>query len=94
MSDLSAEKVVAELLAWSPKNVTTRERKERFLRSFDANKSPLRTAITAISERIYLHGLDWLTDEQLAEITSDVVVNAMSGNRRMVRDRAILRRGL
>lgn len=71
---------------------TTRERQERFLRSFDAHKSPLRTAITAISERIYRDGLDWLTDEQLTEITSDVVESAMSANRRMVRNRAILRR--
>jgi hypothetical protein len=70
----------------------TRERKERFLRSFDAHKSPLKTAITAISERIYRDGLDWLTDEQLAEITSDVVENAMFANRRMVRNRAIYRR--
>lgn len=71
---------------------TTRERKERFLRSFDANKSPLRTAITAISERIYRHGLDWLTDEQLTEITSDVVENAMSAHRRTMRNRNALRR--
>lgn len=70
----------------------TRERQERFLRSFDAHKSPLRTAITAISERIYRDGLDWLTDEQLAGITSDVVENVISANRRMVRNRAILRR--
>jgi len=70
----------------------TRERQERFLRSFDAHKSPLKTAITAISERIYRDGLDWLTDEQLTEITSDVVENALSANRRMVRNRNVLRR--
>ncbi|MEZ2410505.1 hypothetical protein AB6806_27290 [Bosea sp. RCC_152_1] len=70
----------------------SRDRKDRFLRSFDAHKSPLRTAITAISERIYRDGLDWLTDEQLTEITSDVAENAISANRRMVRNRAILRR--
>lgn len=70
----------------------TRERKERFLRGFDAHKSPLKTAITAISERIYRDGLDWLTDDQLTEITSDVVESAMSANRRMVRNRNALQR--
>lgn len=67
----------------------TRERKERFLRSFDAHKSPLRTAITAISERIYRDGLDWLSDEQLSEITADVAESARSATRRNIRNRKI-----
>ena len=70
----------------------SRERKERFLRSFDAHKSPLKTAITAISERIYRDGLDWLSDEQLTEITSDVAEQAIATTRRVVRNRAFLRR--
>jgi hypothetical protein len=69
----------------------SRERKERFLSSFDAYKSPMRTAITAISERIYRDGLDWLTDEQLSEITTDVLENARSSHRRMMRRRFELR---
>lgn len=70
----------------------TRERQERFLRSFDSHRTPMATAITAISERIYRDGLDWLSDEQMTAITSDVADQAMSANRRMVRNRAILRR--
>ncbi|MCV9940958.1 hypothetical protein OIU35_31795 [Boseaceae bacterium BT-24-1] len=70
----------------------TRDRKDRFLRSFDADSRSMKTAITAISERIYRDGLDWLTDEQLDQITSDVLQNYRFSQRLMIRNRNLLRR--
>lgn len=70
----------------------SRERKERFLRSFDAYGGQLKVTKDAISDFLREDGIDWLTDDQLEQITARVVSNARDSVRRTVRNRAILRR--
>lgn len=48
--------------------MTTRERKERFMRDFGS--SALRDAVINAFDR---DGADWLTDEQLDEIVNEAV---------------------
>ena len=69
----------------------TRERKERFISSFDAYSFSMKTALTAISNRIEREGLSWLTDDQLSDITEDVLEAVVSSQRRMIRNRNIRR---
>lgn len=69
---------------------TTRARQARFLASFDT--WPGNTARDAVSGRIVRHGLEWLTDEQLADITADVAGDALDETRRRIRNRNSIRK--
>ena len=68
----------------------TRERKERFIESF--KDVPFRDAEALVEKRFRRHGLSWLTDEQLAQITADLVDDARFSQRLRIRNRAVLRR--
>jgi hypothetical protein len=63
----------------------TRERQESFIKSFDG--LPLRTLKDGISNCLLRHGSSWLTDEQIAEITADLVEQARFSQRLRVRNR-------
>lgn len=69
----------------------TRERQERFIR--DIEHAPSQRSIEDyISRRLSRHGLSWLTDEQIADITTDVVDRERFSQRLRISNRAILRR--
>jgi len=68
----------------------TRERKERFIKSFDGVRGQtIRERVAACISR---EGWSWLTDEQINEITSDLVDDARFSQRLRVRNRNMLRR--
>lgn len=69
---------------------TTRARQAKFLASFDT--WPGTTAERAVGACLRRYGLDWLTDEQLAEITSDVVNDARFSQRLRARNRREIER--
>lgn len=64
---------------------TTRERQERFIKSFD--RYPGSTLDDAIGDCLRRHGTAWLTDEQIEEITSRTVDSARFSQRLRVRNR-------
>lgn len=68
---------------------TTRARKVKFLASFDS--LPGDAAQRAVAACLRRHGLAWLTDAQLAEITVDVAADALAATRRRNRNRQHLR---
>jgi len=65
----------------------TRERKERFLKGDDGVF--LTAACRLIESRLMRHGLDWLTDEQLDEITSDLVASELVVSRLRIQNRKL-----
>jgi hypothetical protein len=69
---------------------STRERQERFIKSFD--RHPGSTLDDALGKLLSRHGWAWLTDEQIEEIASEVVDSARFSQRLRVRNRAALRR--
>lgn len=66
----------------------SRERKERFL---NIGGNARQIAVRAISARILREGLDWLTDEQLTDIASDILAEERARCRRNIRNRKIIR---
>lgn len=68
----------------------TRERKERFIKSFEG--AAVRDAAMLVDRRLSRHGLSWLTDEQLDEITADLVSDARFSQTLRIRNRNALRR--
>jgi hypothetical protein len=64
--------------------MTTRARKEKFIRGFGSN-----AAKNAVLTLFYRYGLDMLTDEQLAEVTFDLVQDWRSASKRNAENRAI-----
>jgi hypothetical protein len=68
---------------------TTRERQQRFIKSFDRN--PGSTLDDGIGDCLRRYGLSWLTDEQVADIASLTVENARFSQRLRVRNRNALR---
>ena len=68
------------------KGATTRARKISFIEGFGTRA--LSEAVAAAFQR---HGTDWLTDEQLEEITSRQLADFRSTARRHRQNRAILR---
>lgn len=66
----------------------SRERKERFL---NVGGNARQIAIAAIRARIRREGLDWLTDEQLTDITSDILADERARCRLNIRNRMIIR---
>ncbi len=69
---------------------TTRARKAKFLASFDS--LPGSTVQAAVASCLRRYGINWLTDEQLAEITSDVAGDARFSHGFKIRNRRLLRR--
>ena len=66
---------------------STRERKERFIKSF--GKITTRDVVLGLFER---YGLAMLSDEQIEEATSELVADAMATTKRTIRNRRIYRR--
>lgn len=67
----------------------TRERQERFIKSFD--RYPGSTLDDAIGDCLRRYGTAWLTDEQIEEIASRTVERARFSQRLRVRNRNLLR---
>lgn len=67
----------------------TRERKERFIKSFGN-----RAVHAAVETMIDRYGLGWLTDEQVHDITVDMASDALATTRMTIRNRRIYRREL
>lgn len=67
-------------------STATRDRKLRFINSFGRNA--LRTAVT---EALCYYGDDFLTDDQVDLLTADLIADARAAQRRMLRNRPILR---
>lgn len=69
---------------------STRKRQERFISSFDGvtGRDARHYALLFLSRC----GLSWLTDEQVEEITAQLVSDARFSQRLRVRNRAALRR--
>lgn len=63
----------------------TRQRQERFARSFDGVQGLDWSA--ALDRLLSRHGLSWLTDEQMAEITSEMVGRARFSQRLRIQNR-------
>ena len=69
---------------------TTRERQERFIASFDGVQG---LDFDATLDRILRRrGLSWLTDEQMADVASEMAGRARSDQQMRVRNRCALRR--
>lgn len=68
---------------------STRERKEQFINSFGD-----RAALDAVKTMISRHGLIWLTDEQINDITSDMAYDVMATTKHTIRNRPIYRQSL
>lgn len=68
---------------------STRERKERFIRSFGD-----RAVRAAVETMIARYGLGWLTDEQIHDITADMASDALATTRNVIRNRRIYQREL
>lgn len=66
---------------------STRERKERFIKSFGQHSA--RDAVLSMFDR---YGLDVLSDELLEEATGELVAVAMSATKRTIRNRRIYQR--
>jgi hypothetical protein len=60
----------------------TREKQERFVNSFG-----LVVVRSSVCEMLRRHGLAWLTDEQMAEVVSDIADDARRTNRLNIRNR-------
>ena len=67
-------------------STATRERKISFINRF--GRHALRTAVT---EALCYYGDDFLTDEQIDTLTTDLIADARAAQRRMLRNRPILR---
>jgi hypothetical protein len=63
----------------------SRERKERFIKSF--GDLPMTTAISEVTRHLLRHGLSWLTDEQISDMTSSKVDSARFSQRLRLRNR-------
>lgn len=70
-------------------NTATRERKERFLKGDDGVF--LTAACRLVESRLMRHGLEWLTDDQLDEIVSDLVASERFVSRLRIQNRNALR---
>jgi len=68
---------------------STRERKERFIKSFGDRAT--RDVVTTLFAR---YGLAMLSDEQIEEVTQEMVGDAMSRNKHTIRNRRIYQRQL
>lgn len=66
---------------------STRERKVRFIKSFGDRAA--RDAVFTMLER---YGLDILSDDHLAEATSELAADAMASTKRTIRNRRVYRR--
>lgn len=69
---------------------TTRERQERFIKTFD--RFPGSTIDDGIGDCLRRFGLSWLTDDQIADIASITVEGARFSQRLRVQNRNALRR--
>ena len=67
----------------------TRDRKERFVQSFGDG-----FGAQAVAAMVRRYGLAWLTNDQVDEIVFDTVAAAKVENRRVVRNRRIIRSAL
>lgn len=63
----------------------TRERQERFIKSFD--RTPGSTLDAGISRCLSRHGWSWLTDEQIADIAADMVSKERASQHLTLRNR-------
>ncbi len=68
----------------------TRERQERFIKDFNGVQGLDWSA--ALDRLLARHGLSFFTDEQVEDITSEMVERARFSQRLTIRNRAILRR--
>lgn len=66
---------------------STRERKERFIKSF--GKIVTRDVVLGLFER---YGLAMLSDEQIEEVTSELAAEAMATTKHTIHNRRIYRR--
>jgi hypothetical protein len=66
----------------------SRERKERFIKSF--GDLPMTTAISEVTKHLLRHGLSWLTDEQISDVTSSRLDSARISQRLRIRNRKVL----
>lgn len=70
---------------------STRQRQERFIREFEYAPHN-RSVEDYISRRLGRHGLSWLTDEQIADIASDMVERERLSHGLLIRNRIALTR--
>ena len=69
-------------------NPATRERKERFLKGDDGVF--LTAACRLVESQLMRHGLDWLTDEQIDDLVSDLVASERFVTRLRIQNRKLL----
>ena len=69
--------------------MTTRERKIEYIK-----KSGPKTLDTLLSEMVAINGEDWLTDEQVEEMTNSLVKTRRSNQHRWIANRRNRKRSL